>query len=820
MAHPPIPSPLNMLTRNTTYTSSIFEQTSHKRHLSPHPLHSQPYPPTYPRKPNPPPLPFRPKATQPPNGNQPPLPTTHPNDGFGPVPLPFGVEPSSNPYKVELHEVLSISACLSRTWMCAFSNYYPTPTLTTAQQFLQKSHLYCDKVMGPERAEKWADNGTFQLPAECYTKDINRLVASNLTFDDHVDSLHTHMRKSMMSPERLQLCDTLLQGALPTKLYHQLYDLSRGLKIFVEANFVNTSTPNPPRKTYLATQHAVHKLLYNQWSGGTVLLLPIAELQSGKWGPFHFSDQTWGANFDKDSGRLAGDWSHALRGMNINGSTTDAIAEVIQWAETTFGQVNLPTLPQLIDLIYQAAEKYGWDNITLIKADVKAAFNQILFNAADVRRTAFPLINGLAVLHLVANFGWRCTPFAWNVISKVVILLVRHMGLLFAAMYVDDLMAACRKQDAENFHDTVENIFVHLMGEGARAPAKRGTGRRLTWLGWFICLDTRTVQPSHAILLKTAHSLFSTALDADWHLSALQALASRCQRLTIVAPILTPFTHAIYNDISHFNDNKSITRKLSHQTRHDITFFRSYILMLGVHPEQFAYPLSQFRHQPWTVALGHDGSLTGLGVWIGLRDHTTNTVHIIAFVRLHPLPFQFTDDSSYQNSHEFLCIVVGLFLARSMGLKGFQFSVLGDSMTTLSWVAKNKPKSKLARRAAVAYALLTAATTAQPGFMFYVTSKDNNICDAWSRGMTNEFSQQIPSHLEIPLTTNHPIYQLIELCNPQLPLPHIKAHSTLYSSIIGLLQLQPPSSIPMPTNPILMPPIHITSTPFTPGQWY
>ena len=82
-----------------------------------------------------------------------------------------------------------------------------------------------------------------------------------------------------------------------------------------------------------------------------------------------------------------------------------------------------------------------------------------------------------------------------------------------------------------------------------------------------------------------------------------------------------------------------------------------------------------------------------------------------------------------------MCIVVGLFLARRLGLHGFEFSVVGDSVTTLSWVHRGRAKSTVSRRCQVVYAGILIATAAQPGYMSFLKSEDKIICDPWSRGV-------------------------------------------------------------------------------------
>ena len=48
-----------------------------------------------------------------------------------------------------------------------------------------------------------------------------------------------------------------------------------------------------------------------------------------------------------------------------------------------------------------------------------------------------------------------------------------------------------------------------------------------------------------------------------------------------------------------------------------------------------------------------------------------------------PSPFVATTDSSFQNIYEYLAILLGLLLSKSLGLRDGVFAVLGDSRSSL-----------------------------------------------------------------------------------------------------------------------------------------
>ena len=81
----------------------------------------------------------------------------------------------------------------------------------------------------------------------------------------------------------------------------------------------------------------------------------------------------------------------------------------------------------------------------------------------------------------------------------------------------------------------------------------------------------------------------------------------------------------------------------------------------------------------------------GVLVWKGdlVDPHT-----MLGFAVL-PSPFVATTDSSFQNTYEYLAILLGLLLSKTLGLRDSVFAVLGDSRSSLAWVLKGRARSTL-----------------------------------------------------------------------------------------------------------------------------
>jgi hypothetical protein len=78
------------------------------------------------------------------------------------------------------------------------------------------------------------------------------------------------------------------------------------------------------------------------------------------------------------------------------------------------------------------------------------------------------------------------------------------------------------------------------------------------------------------------------------------------------------------------------------------------------------------------------GVLVWKGDLVGLRT-------MLDFIVL-PSPFVATTDSSFQNTYEYLTILLGLLLWKTLGLRDCVFAVLGDSRSSLAWVLKGRAR--------------------------------------------------------------------------------------------------------------------------------
>lgn len=88
------------------------------------------------------------------------------------------------------------------------------------------------------------------------------------------------------------------------------------------------------------------------------------------------------------------------------------------------------------------------------------------------------------VIHLAGLFGWIGMPHAFQVLTRTLQALCRHIISGLCYWYVDDLMAVSRTTVYINDSELVDSNVQQLLGQGSIAKAKSQAGR---------CLDTRTI---------------------------------------------------------------------------------------------------------------------------------------------------------------------------------------------------------------------------------------------------------------------------------------------------------------------------------------
>jgi hypothetical protein len=665
---------------------------------------------------------------------------------------------------------------------------FTLPSVSTVRAVLHEAVQSAAVTFGTRAAEEWADGFVFTPAMRGRDATLLRNCGGDFV------QLCAHKRakgaRNRLSVRRVRALVTAADLTDPRDL-ERLVRIAEGLHITTPVDFEPSGFENRPplrRKYKEEVAHAVNKLLSLQWDKDTVLLLPT-ETVAGLPG-VHFSPQHWVLKAGKAQGRPICDTSNpnpesdALNGTGKEGK--DAVRQAIaeEW-----GSILHPTLESLVKMVLEMVDKYGAKNLVLWKKDLASAFNLMDFDAASAILLAFELTDGMTAVHTTGMFGWTGTPYAFQVITRVMVDLCRkHLeGLM--SMYVDDMLGVAHKDHVEKDMATADGLARGLLGPDAIAEDKTEWGRALDWIGWRFDLDTMTVSASRRNMLKAMHAFFFVSLEGTLSLSEVERMASYASRYSVLCAQMRPYAAALHAFKTTFEGDHNSRKRPSELVKCDVVMWQSFFCLLQLDPANFARPLDSFRQRTATVQIEYDASLTGLGVMVSTWSEESRTFVLRGYSAL-TLPFMVDrSDASRQNTNEYLAVLMALLLIRQEGyaVRGYAYDVIGDSTSSLSWCAKGRARSQLATAANIAHNLLAVEMDISLVSTKHIPGDDNIQCDGLSRGKSGP-DVGLPAELSVVLGAE--AVQYIRLCDPANVLLKAEQHVERSKELLGVLRGQ------------------------------
>ena len=507
---------------------------------------------------------------------------------------------------------------------------------------------------------------------------------------------------------------------------HRIESLAtRGMNLIVSPVFCPNGTPPPIRQLYKQVAGACNGMFQDLWRNDLAVILPSA-LAAGIHG-VHYSAAHWAKKAQTPKGRQIFDSSGRDPATALNS----------EWAaqalEECYGQIVHPTLEKLVRMILRVGDRFGSANISLWKADLAKAFTLLDFNPTDVHLLACQLTDDLTLFYHSGLFGWVGTPFAFQVITRVLGRLINTRLVGEGDLYVDDLLAVSPTAEVEAEHTRATECMNGLLGSKAEAAAKFETGRTLDMIGWTINLDTNLVTIKRSNFLKTVYAFVTVDVKCVT-LPQLQALASYSSRYSELIRIMKPYCSFLYIEMTKYqgSSSKSVTHKLSNGAVQVIRMWLLILLMTDLDPATFCRTIDSFRPATVSLRVCFDASLDGLGV--SVLDVATGSLLAVTSSKF---PFGVAV-SDYQNVCEFCAVVVGFALIARLGFNGRSVALKGDSMSAMKWSEKERFRGTLGSRAASVFVVLGAAFNLTVEEIEHVAGVDNTIHDDLSRGRTPE----------------------------------------------------------------------------------
>lgn len=618
-----------------------------------------------------------------------------------------------------------------------------------------------DAELGYEAASEWA--GDFQIPAAFVAQCEADLAAAGGDLAAVARARQQDLAASRLSHARVDAlrCDN------PER--ERLHDLADGMQLPVADGFQpNGRVPGVGRRlrpSYARTAAAVNKMMFEQ--GNSKLCLVVSRETADQLPGVHLSPLSWTPKKGKASGRPIGDLSDGDGGHPLN-SDQAADAAAARW-----GAIVHPTLQEIIQMIFEFYERekasdpsFTWDDIVLFKLDLKNAFTLLFFHPDVVRLLGFPLTGGLVLFLLCGVFGWTGTPFAFQVITRAILHEVRARIYGLAKMFVDDLMGVTSRKRVQRDVAIVIEICEALLGPEAVAKDKTLVGRVLEIIGWIIDLDRKRVSIARRNVLKAIYGFFSVG--AQCSRQVLQRLASWASRYGEVHRWMRPHSLRLYAAATGewWASRPYVQIGLSSGARTAVQLWRA-MLCCGVFaPDFFCRSLHTYAYPPSRFVLQFDASLQGLGL-LWWRLAADGSEMLLGGASMSLAHLQFGDDSRYQNTAEYIAVVIGLAgLTAFFGARDEAVRLRGDSVTALEWARRDRSRSAIAWNAAAVQVAVCAASEIWVGGVEHVPGDENTVCDGLSRGASRQDLPLPPGTLLVCLDGIELFDELLALCSP------------------------------------------------------
>ena len=661
--------------------------------------------------------------------------------------------------------VQALSAVISRL--------YPDSAIQESEvtQLVTTAFDSADHVFDEEDALVWAEGYSF--PAGIGQRD-----AEGIRQAGGLAAYASAMQARIKATGRGLSIDSINAVVPPSDPdYEGLCKMVDGIPILTAEDFVPNLRPPPLRDKYVKLAPCVNKLMASLYDAGLIFIIPTAE--AVQIPGIHFSQTHWTRKVGKKQGRPLGDAS-----AKEGGGCALNSARVKELGLERWGKITHPTATQLAAMALRVSTRLdGREPMVLWKMDLKGAFTLMLIDPTSVQLLAFALTpdadgTDLTMAYITGMFGWTCMPAAFQVVTRAITRAVSARIRGECMMYVDDLMGCCGLSEIQHDQDQARWVCNTLLGPDAVEEKKTFQGTILEWIGWSFDASALTISIGERNFLRTLHGFLSVTETEPVSVREVQRLASWASRYGLICRALRPFTMDLFGAIRGYT-NMSTCIDLPEAARRAIMLWRCALVTLGCDPLRFARPLHTLAEKAPSLQIEYDASLTGLGMILSELSDTGET-RLICAVKL-PIPFDLGANSGYQNSVEFMAIVVGLACLAALGYSGRGVKLIGDNTSSLSWASTERFRAGHSRPAAVCFMALAVTHDLTIASIEHVAGVRNIVCDSLSR--EGSYAEHGFSPAQCFDLTRHPIVERILLtCNPLHDLTDDNAFYALWRS--------------------------------------
>jgi hypothetical protein len=521
-------------------------------------------------------------------------------------------------------------------------------------------------------------------------------------------------------------------------------------------------------------------MFYGLVTEGLAFVLPLEDAQLIKG--LHYSPAHWASKVGKHRGRGVIDSSDATSVHPVlNGQ------EVADAALDRFGKVEHPTVQDIVRMILQMQAQYPHLNpateLRLWKTDLRGAYTLLSFTASDSRLFAVELMQGLVIIFLCALFGHTATPAAFQVVSRVLAFELRRLICGLLVIYVDDIVGIARAHEVRQDIDTTCRLIEALLGPKSVAYDKEEVSTdaqpRLDAIGYTFDLELQTVSLTERNIRKTQYAFFAVDLSegAKIEVRMILKLASLASRYSSVAMELRPLCNSLHHCAAGKRLHSSVV--LSNAAKRTIAVWRAMLCVVALDPAGYARQFRTFDQGRPKVVIVFDASLFGIGIQILEINPTSGRRRLRGAGAGGLEQLEFGSDASYQNTAEFIAVVVGLmaYLDRltkeEQEMQDLPVILQGDSVSALNWAEKARFTGTRVECAASLYMMLVVRHRIRVVHTIHEAGDKNTICDALSRRTITNRSMAVreimpPGTKDLNLHWHNTYKQAVEVCDPRL----------------------------------------------------
>jgi hypothetical protein len=206
----------------------------------------------------------------------------------------------------------------------------------------------------------------------------------------------------------------------------------KGMPILLRAGFIPNGKGQLPtlRKTYINVKSAVNRLLVENFHklGLAFILTKETALEIPN---LHISPLHWTPKKGKRQGRPIGDCSDGGSEESnepLNSSHTKEQSDIL-WGTIKHPSIDSAAL-MILDYYERKAqedESVHWDDLVILKTDLRGAFTLIFFDENGVQNLAMDMTDGRVIIFICGIFGWTGTPAAFQVIKRSLTFELKHI---------------------------------------------------------------------------------------------------------------------------------------------------------------------------------------------------------------------------------------------------------------------------------------------------------------------------------------------------------------------------------------------------------